>query len=29
MYQLPYGLRGGTAARYQDGQHFTRVRDRP
>ena len=25
MYQLPYGLRGGTAARYQDGQHFTRV----
>lgn len=25
MYQLPYGLRGGTAARYQDGQHFSRV----
>jgi hypothetical protein len=25
MYQLPYGLRGGTAARYQDGQHFARV----
>jgi hypothetical protein len=25
MYQLPFGLRGGTAARYQDGQHFTRV----
>ena len=25
IYQLPYGLRGGTAARYQDGQHFTRV----
>ena len=25
MYRLPYGLRGGTAARYQDGQHFTRV----
>ena len=25
MYALPYGLRGGTAARYQDGQHFTRV----
>ena len=25
MYQLPYGLRGGTVARYQDGQHFTRV----
>ena len=25
MYQLPYGFRGGTAARYQDGQHFTRV----
>jgi len=25
MYQLPWGLRGGTAARYQDGQHFTRV----
>jgi hypothetical protein len=24
-YRLPYGLRGGTAARYQDGQHFTRV----
>ena len=23
--ELPYGLRGGTAARYQDGQHFTRV----
>jgi hypothetical protein len=25
MYQLPYGLRGGSAARYQDGQHFSRV----
>ena len=25
MYRLPYGLSGGTAARYQDGQHFTRV----
>ena len=25
MYQLPYRLRGGTAARYQDGQHFSRV----
>ncbi len=25
LYQLPYGLRGGTAARYQDGQHFSRV----
>ena len=25
MYQLPYHLRGGTAARYQDGQHFSRV----
>jgi len=25
VYQLPYGLRGGTAARYQDGQHFSRV----
>ena len=25
MYALPYGLRGGTAARYQDGQHFARV----
>jgi hypothetical protein len=25
MYQLPYGLRGGSVARYQDGQHFTRV----
>jgi hypothetical protein len=25
IYQLPYGLRGGTAARYQDGQHFNRV----
>jgi hypothetical protein len=25
IYQLPYGLRGGTAARYQDGQHFSRV----
>jgi len=25
MYRLPYGLRGGTAARYQDGQHFARV----
>ena len=25
IYQLPFGLRGGTAARYQDGQHFTRV----
>ena len=25
MFQLPYGLRAGTAARYQDGQHFTRV----
>ena len=25
IYDLPYGLRGGTAARYQDGQHFTRV----
>ena len=25
MYQLPYGFRGGTAARYQDGQHFSRV----
>ena len=25
IYELPYGLRGGTAARYQDGQHFTRV----
>ena len=25
MYQLPYGLRGGAAARYQDGQHFARV----
>ena len=27
MYQLPYGLRGGTAARYQDGQHFSPRRD--
>ena len=25
MYQLPYGIRGGSVARYQDGQHFTRV----
>jgi hypothetical protein len=25
IYRLPYGLRGGTAARYQDGQHFARV----
>jgi hypothetical protein len=25
LWQLPYGLRGGAAARYQDGQHFTRV----
>ena len=25
IYDLPYGFRGGTAARYQDGQHFTRV----
>jgi hypothetical protein len=25
VYRLPYGLRGGTAARYQDGQHFARV----
>ena len=25
MYQLPYRLRGATAARYQDGQHFSRV----
>jgi hypothetical protein len=25
MYELPYGLRGGSAARYQDGQHFSRV----
>jgi hypothetical protein len=25
MYQLPYRLRGGTVARYQDGQHFSRV----
>ena len=25
IYQLPYGLRGGSAARYQDGQHFSRV----
>jgi hypothetical protein len=25
MYRLPFGLQGGTAARYQDGQHFTRV----
>ena len=25
MYQLPYRLRGGTAARYEDGQHFSRV----
>ena len=25
IYQLPYGVRGGVAARYQDGQHFTRV----
>ncbi len=25
IYQLPYGLRGGTVARYADGQHFSRV----
>ena len=25
IYQLPYGIRGGSAARYQDGQHFSRV----
>jgi hypothetical protein len=25
MYQLPYGIRGGSVARYQDGQHFSRV----
>lgn len=25
MYQLPYRLRGATVARYQDGQHFSRV----
>ena len=25
MWQAPYGLRGSAAARYQDGQHFTRV----
>ena len=25
VYQLPYGLRGGTSARYADGQHFARV----
>jgi hypothetical protein len=25
MYELPYHLRGATAARYQDGQHFSRV----
>jgi hypothetical protein len=25
MYQLPFGLRGGSVARYQDGQHFSRV----
>jgi hypothetical protein len=25
MYQLPYGVRGGSVARYQDGQHFSRV----
>ena len=25
MYQLPYGFRGGSVARYQDGQHFSRV----
>jgi hypothetical protein len=25
IYQLPYGLRGGTIARYADGQHFNRV----
>ncbi len=25
LYQLPYGLRGGSVARYQDGQHFSRV----
>jgi hypothetical protein len=25
MYQLPFRLRGGTVARYQDGQHFSRV----
>lgn len=25
LWQLPFGVRGGAAARYQDGQHFTRV----
>jgi hypothetical protein len=25
IWQAPYGLRGSAAARYQDGQHFTRV----
>lgn len=25
VWQAPYGLRGSAAARYQDGQHFTRV----
>ena len=25
LWQFPFGLRGGAAARYQDGQHFTRV----
>ena len=25
IWRLPYGLQGSAAARYQDGQHFTRV----